>query len=224
MYIYKITNNINNKCYVGQTVRTVDIRYKEHFTKYSKNSKYKSALYNAMEKYGKENFSVNTIEECDCLSNLNEREIFWIKELNTLAPNGYNLKTGGSSGGNLSEITKQKIREKHLGKKASKETRLKLRNSHLGHKHTIETKKKLSAINKGKKPSAAAVAACKLKLSKTYYFISPLGKPIKIINMKEFCIKNNLSPSKMSSVANKKRNHHKQWKLNDSLFENIQRR
>ena len=46
-------------------------------------------------KYGHENFTIEEIEKCNSIDELNLREQFWIKELNTLAPNGYNLTTGG---------------------------------------------------------------------------------------------------------------------------------
>lgn len=99
-YIYKITNIINNKCYIGQTTRSIQERWEEHLLRLKNNNKF----YNAIKFYGVENFTVSQIEECsDEL--LNEREIFWIKFYNSYE-NGYN-STGGGEGG--IKITPSKI-------------------------------------------------------------------------------------------------------------------
>ena len=60
-YIYKITNDINNKIYIGLTSRNLDIRFKEHL----KDSKtdLNRPLYRAMNKYGAEHFTISLIEE-----------------------------------------------------------------------------------------------------------------------------------------------------------------
>ena len=60
-YIYKITNSVNKKIYIGKTVRTVSVRFREHLDRADEN--YQSYLYNAIRKYGQENFIVETIEE-----------------------------------------------------------------------------------------------------------------------------------------------------------------
>lgn len=90
MVIYKITNLLNGKIYVGQTQRSFEERISEH--------KYHGKLYidREIKKYGWENFKAEIIEECQTVEELNEREIFWIATLNTLKPNGYNLTVGGS--------------------------------------------------------------------------------------------------------------------------------
>lgn len=93
-YIYKITNNINNKCYIGQTGRTIQVRWLEHI----RPSKYKSdlPLYRAISKYGVDNFSIEEIEECDNTV-LDEREIYWINYFDAYR-NGYNCTEGGGGG------------------------------------------------------------------------------------------------------------------------------
>lgn len=91
-YIYKITNLFNNKSYVGLTNRS---NPKHRFWEHLKPSRVKvSALSSAIIKYGKENFKFEIIEETN---ELEIREQFFIKELNTLSPNGYNLTTGGEN-------------------------------------------------------------------------------------------------------------------------------
>lgn len=92
-YIYKITNSINGKIYVGQTFRDVQERFKEHLRMGRKEKVgYKSRLYYAIKKYGKDAFSVDTLEECPD-NKLNEREIYWIEKLDAFE-NGYNISLG----------------------------------------------------------------------------------------------------------------------------------
>lgn len=94
-YIYCITNLINNKQYVGKTTKTIQERFKEH-CKDSKKTRYnKRPLYDAMNKYGIENFKAEELEYVEDDNNLAEREIHWIKELNTYGRNGYNASKGG---------------------------------------------------------------------------------------------------------------------------------
>lgn len=89
-YIYKIINNINGKVYVGQTARSVQIRWYEH----CKNSIFfNTHLYKAMRKYGLDNFSICTLEECTN-EQLNEREIYWINYYDSMKQ-GYNETLGG---------------------------------------------------------------------------------------------------------------------------------
>lgn len=94
-YIYKIENLINHKCYIGQTKKTIQERYKEHiYSSKSKKSKIASkVLYKAMRKYGLENFEVTLLEECSD-DDLNNREIYWIDKFDSYR-NGYNSTIGG---------------------------------------------------------------------------------------------------------------------------------
>ena len=93
-YIYKITNKINGKCYIGKTERTIEIRWKEHLKNYTKSVEYSKPLYAAMRKYGAENFFIEEIEKVDNNSTLNEREIYWIEYYQSFK-NGYNATLGG---------------------------------------------------------------------------------------------------------------------------------
>lgn len=97
MYIYKITNEINNKSYIGQTTGSIDLRFKRHIQRLNSGSKY--ALYEAFRKYGLKNFKVTILEEVNDLKLLTDREIHYINKYNSLSPNGYNMciGPGGSS-------------------------------------------------------------------------------------------------------------------------------
>lgn len=125
-YIYCITNKINNKKYVGQTISLKE-RWQKHILYGTKSYNYKSksfAIHSAIHKYGLENFILEILDKCDNLNQSNEKEEFYVAKLNTLAPNGYNLLPGGNNR-TLSEETKKKISETlkitgyFIGKKGS---------------------------------------------------------------------------------------------------------
>lgn len=92
-FIYCITNKINNKKYVGKTNGSVDKRFKKHISDSHRERCEKRPLYDAMNKYGSENFSIEVLEECPC-DEAESKEVYWIKRLNTYS-NGYNATIGG---------------------------------------------------------------------------------------------------------------------------------
>jgi len=105
--IYKIVNLINGKIYVGQAVSHIlnhkkyrpygcEKRFKCHVSEAFSTKKNQSHyLNNAIRKYGTDNFVVELLENCD-IHESDKREIHYISELNSLYPNGYNLKNGGN--------------------------------------------------------------------------------------------------------------------------------
>lgn len=102
--IYKITNNINQKVYIGQTILSIEERFKKH----KKNSSYLKLkhlpLYQAFNKYKFENFSIELLEKIK-IEKADEREIYWISYYNSYNSGGYNATLGGM--GNR-RITKNK--------------------------------------------------------------------------------------------------------------------
>ena len=90
-YIYKITNNVNQKIYIGKTYHSIEGRWKQHCKDMYKRDMGKRPLYDAMRKYGVENFSIELVEETD---NLEEREKYWIEYYGSFK-DGYNATIGG---------------------------------------------------------------------------------------------------------------------------------
>lgn len=96
MIIYKIQNLINGKCYIGQTIQKMNNRFLRHkHEAFSKNTE--SPLYNAMRKYGIHNFKITEIDGANNITELNYREFIHIHKLNSICPNGYNIKEGGGN-------------------------------------------------------------------------------------------------------------------------------
>lgn len=94
--IYIITNSINDKVYIGQTIQPLALRWQGHcrpgFSKNEQNMKIKRAI----RKYGKENFTIKELEKC-LVSELDEKEIYYISLYNSYNK-GYNSTKGGKSG------------------------------------------------------------------------------------------------------------------------------
>lgn len=94
-YIYKISNDINDKLYIGKTLYTIERRWSQH----KNNARTRKdlehlPLYSAMNKHGIEHFSIEAIEEVKDEKKLSEREQYWIKYYNTYNY-GYNASIGG---------------------------------------------------------------------------------------------------------------------------------
>jgi group I intron endonuclease len=146
--IYIIRNSINNKIYVGQTWQNLEDRWKVHL---NPNGHCCFKLFNAMNKYGRENFKIEKITEAYSQLEADVLEIHFIAKFNSIQ-NGYNIKEGGSHGKH-SEETKKKISKGGKGLKRSKETCEKIRQANLGKTFSDETKKRASISHSGKFPS-----------------------------------------------------------------------
>jgi group I intron endonuclease len=152
--IYLATNvlrPVKQKQYVGETTQTLSRRWYYH--KQSAIDGANFLLHQAIRDYGSEAFTVEQIDLAYCLDELNKKETYWIKELKTIAPFGYNMTYGGD-GNAVSEETRRRQSLAHLGHKASWETRDKMSASRLGHPVSEETRRKQSESNRGKQRSA----------------------------------------------------------------------
>jgi group I intron endonuclease len=140
-YIYKITNKVDGKIYIGQTIQVLEYRWRKH-RNVGSNCCY---LKRAFNKYGIDNFDFKLI--CICFDeDLNKYEIQYMEKYNSMVPNGYNLRKGGNSGKHHEE-TKKKISESLKGRTDIFRPKT---NYRLGKHHSEETKKKISDALKGR--------------------------------------------------------------------------
>jgi group I intron endonuclease len=209
MLIYLITNEINKKKYVGQTIQPLSKRWQHHCWFSTTKTKMPIAL--AIHKYGEENFTIRVIRKCSSQEELDRMEKYYAKRYATFSPSGYNLKAGNGRGA-LSDETKLKISLSNTGKTCSEETRRRLSISHIGIKMSLKTRRKLSRTNKGKAASPQCYERAREVNSKTYYLLDPDGCPMTIINMKRFCTEHDLSPPNMCWMYKGAKNHHHGWK------------
>lgn len=149
-YVYKTTNLINNKIYIGK-------HKAQNF-----NPNYKGSgkvLHRAIDKYGLENFSTELIEVCEEKESLNSREKYWILSLRSQDQNiGYNISDGGDGGDNIHCLPiedQKRIRSNHSkwmsenNPSKNPETLKKMIEWRIGRKRSEETKAKISkAISK----------------------------------------------------------------------------
>lgn len=155
-YIYAHINKQNNKVYVGQTIQNINTRFGNNGYNYNYNRN--NLFYNAIQKYGWNNFEHKIIyiiesESKDdlllALNSLEEQEILKYNSCNREC--GYNVESGGKNT-NKSDTTKQKISNSLKGKKHSEETKQKISNSLNGFKSSEEAKQKIkTALNNNKK-------------------------------------------------------------------------
>lgn len=113
MIIYKATNKLNNKVYIGQTIRSLEYRKNQHLRDSQKEERRKNKpFHNAIAKYGIETFEFEVIDTATTQDELDKKEIYWIAYYDsTNRDKGYNRDSGGRKGGTKSDITKKLIGE-----------------------------------------------------------------------------------------------------------------
>lgn len=205
-HLYKITNKINNKKYIGVSVNP-DRRFKQHIID-AKNSKYDTYFYNAIRKYGAESFILEILETRELQNDIFLLERLYISKLNTICPNGYNSHLGGKGGlYNPSSLLRKKLSDSAKKRKT--------------HKNLVPFKQGHIPWNKGKfvnissKFNKSSKKYKKSKLGKSYtlYTLSDKtnNKIIKIIGnyeLQKFCKENHISFSSLF------KNTEKNWKMN----------
>ena len=133
--IYKITNKLNGKVYIGQSIH-IKTRWIQHI-----NAKDNFAIHNAIKKYGEENFKFEVLLECPA-EMLNDWERDMIALYDCISPNGYNLTEGGE-GYQCSEETRLKMSDIRKGIHLSEEHKRKLSESMKGRHWKIENGKRI---------------------------------------------------------------------------------
>lgn len=154
MIIYKVTNKINGKIYIGQTTANLEKRRSQHLYD-SKTNRYKSIFHRALRKYGVDCFTWSIIETCNTYEELDEMEFHYIMQYDSHI-NGYNMcvntycqsgKLNPNYGNRMSEETKNKL-------SIMAKNRYSDGKSHpwVGRKHTKESKEKMSKSSKYRRP------------------------------------------------------------------------
>jgi len=150
--VYKVTNKVNGKIYIGKTIYSLKERMRCHL-------KSKAGIFSkALRKYGMQSFDFKIIDIAKRNETLLEKEKYWIKYYRSKVPNGYNLTDGGEGmcGYCLSEETKQKISKSQIGLQAGEKNpmygiRLSGKKNHNYGKITpIKVKEKISKSLLGK--------------------------------------------------------------------------
>jgi group I intron endonuclease len=138
--VYVITNNVNDRVYVGKTVGTLATRWNLHvFDAFSANSSL--PIHRAMRKYGREAFSISALATASSLEDLNAQEIAFIAKLESISK-GYNITPGGDGGWAYAN----QIR---LSRPRTEETKLRIRKGHLGKRNSEEAKRRMSESHRG---------------------------------------------------------------------------
>ena len=168
MIIYKITNKINGKVYIGQTTQSLSRRWRQHCD----NSKSKCyMLKNAIQKYGKENFTVEQIDVACDRDELDKKEQYWIQYYNSINPEKvYNLTSGGKHC-EISDEVKKHLSDVNKGSKPSEQCILNSIKSRKGKKLSKEHIEKLRKTRIGelngmfgkKRPDLAKINVLKRK-------------------------------------------------------------
>lgn len=158
MLVYKITNKLNGMCYVGQTTQSLLERWRQHCLPSNRSKR----IRNAIQKYGQNNFYIETLGTYDSREDLNNAEEYFVDWFNCVSPNGYNLQTGGDAP-IMSEETRQRISQAKLGPKNpmfggnfSKEHLRRMSESQMGRtsamkgrNHSAATRAKMSLAQSG---------------------------------------------------------------------------
>lgn len=133
--VYKITNLITHKVYIGLTTRGIKKRWQDHVN--AANNRSSTVLHNSIRKYGTDNFFIEVIEECPDFETMIAREIHWIQEYNSIRPNGYNITAGGQGSLGLRPTDEQRrqMSIRRQGRPLSPETRMKLSKASTGRRH-----------------------------------------------------------------------------------------
>lgn len=131
--VYGLRNKLNGKWYVGVSKDITKRWYKAYELMQCKKQ---LKIYNALKKYGYENFEKIILEECD-RPMFKERETYWISKYDSV-DNGYNIIHGSASG------------ERPLGIRMSEETKRKIGDANRGHRHTDDARRRMSESRRGK--------------------------------------------------------------------------
>ena len=128
--IYKITNKVNNKSYIGQTINSIEHRWRQHLAEVRTRPKF--PFHTAVLKYSENNFTIEELFVCANQEELNLKERYYTDYFNAwVGKMGYVCKAGFGRG-SVSLETKQKMGNSQIGRKHSEESKKKISESHKG--------------------------------------------------------------------------------------------
>jgi group I intron endonuclease len=223
--VYKATNIVNNKMYVGQTIVGLKARQENHVNDAlaKKDNHY---FHNAIRNYGKDKFEWEIIGSAESKEKLDDLEIYYIKKLKSFGE-GYNLTkgAGGMTGYIMTEEHRKNLSESHKGYKHTDEQRRKISNTLKGHLVSKHTRKLLSESNKGKPgmvgknnprygkvPSQKVIDKLVEVVSCWWEVTFPDGTKKVLKNLSAFCREHNLNKGNFGAVSKGIRTHHKGYK------------
>lgn len=197
-FVFITTNLINGKQYVGDH-STNDLNRTKS---YLGSGNY---LKRAVKKYKKENFKREILEFFPTKQEAFDAQERYIKEYNTLSPNGYNIspKGGHKSIGSMSDETKKKHSDAMKGKKRTKEHQQKINDAHRGKPRSTEIRKKISESSKGKKLSIECINKIKEKRKNQIFSLESKIK-MKLSQQKRRELERSLGIIKQKKVKNQK--------------------
>lgn len=230
--IYKITNRINNKVYIGQTSRKLSHRWADH--KRQSTSGKRFHLHEAMLKYGVANFIIEEIEKLGTQLEANQRERYWIQYYDAIE-NGYNICSGpedhatmGSRSWTTLTAEQQQVRTSQMRNGLER-----WKNSlSLDEKSKVESKRIERIVEATNNPEYKEALSLRVTAwwenmptnekeelskkysqskSKKYVVTNPEGEEFKIVGLKQFCDENKLHQGAMNALAKGKGKTYKGW-------------
>ena len=220
MVIYKITNEINNKIYIGKDSKNRPTYFGSGV-----------AIRKAIIKYGKEHFKREILDTAETFEELNKKEIFWIEKFQSCNGKiGYNRSYGGDGFSGILPETSEKIRMKNTGKKRTEETKQKQRLAAKDKPKTEDHKKSLSkAWDKRrlekphteetlKKMSNSMMGKNKGKYIQIHEFMGPDGEVYKTNEgIVKFAKSLHKHPNEFKKLVDGKRSEYGGWKFIKTL-------
>jgi group I intron endonuclease len=203
-FVYKVTNSVNGKIYIGITYN-VDKRWRKH-QRNANSPAYSSRFYSAIRKHGVEYFSIEVIYCSLFRDDVMEKEIYFIREYNSIDKNyGYNMTYGGENTSSHPEI-RAKISAAHKGKILSAEHKVKISASGKGRIVTSEGRKNMGNATKHSEKAIAHRKKIQDACNKIRVISTPEGIEV-VHNLKKFCNDNNLSVTNARNVFAKHIKH-----------------
>jgi group I intron endonuclease len=210
--VYLVTNRVNGKFYVGQTVQRLERRWGQHVSAANCVKRKRHALALAIAKHGADNFDVTLLCECRDQWQLNVFEALYMQQYDSAAPNGYNLQLGGGRA-KMSEVARQHItdaartryrNEAHIARTAANLVK---------HSRSPEGRARSSKMFKGKPKSPLHVSKMRFARFKPVKLRNPEGQIVNGAGIRLFCAAHGLVVGSVIDLMKGRIKQHKGWTL-----------